>query len=731
MNIIKGNNLFKRAIFIIQRLKRRISNKGEIKVIGNDKNQLQQLYVINLDRQEKRWEEFQKEAKSQKINGNRKLLEFCTRISAIDGQSSSQPIESLDISSSYRLSNQYYVDPDPRLLSAIRKQDIKVSMTKEEVAVSLSHIKAWRTLIQQNRAYALILEDDIYFETEFAEGLNQIWNELIPGDTNTCTFDLLYLSFREVEHGYEKRHFSKSLNISVRGLWWLSGYVLSLEGARKLLNELPVEGPIDLWMNLKFNKLRVYSAKRSIISQRIDFNSDNSYSILPVLSQIGIQSDKTHLELEQKKGRNPVFVIDFCWKSAVNVGYILSMSGYRCCINKWNEFDSSIEKIIDNLKPLLFDAYVGFDSIYDNYEVLEGLYPEALFILVSGSKNVNSKTKSDTHKVLFDKVSSFFEDKEDKFLLINEIESIDWNEFGFFLQCQLEHDKLADFKLNGFEPPDIDLKNYEIVEVSDCTSQILQHDVHPWIIPINNLENYGVGHKNRTIGRLIGEFKKVVYDDFKYLDKDNWRILENSFPSNLAQFSKENISILKGQGLEMKTLKKAKGKKEYSSASIVTSSEYLFGKFEVEMKPIKSEGIITAFFLHRNDPWQEIDFEFLGNDTTKFLTNIYYNPGHVGSNNNFGNRGTPITIKLGFDASESFHKYAIEWSPHEIRWYVDGKLVHVRANWEPTPIPDLPMQFFLNTWPTISEELAGNINNANLPKCTLVKNVGIYTWSKS
>ena len=35
------------------------------------------------------------------------------------------------------------------------------------------------------------------------------------------------------------------------------------------------------------------------------------------------------------------------------------------------------------------------------------------------------------------------------------------------------------------------------------------------------------------------------------------------------------------------------------------------------MKPAKADGIITAFFLHRDNPWQEIDVELLGRDTTK------------------------------------------------------------------------------------------------------------------
>jgi hypothetical protein len=55
-----------------------------------------------------------------------------------------------------------------------------------------------------------------------------------------------------------------------------------------------------------------------------------------------------------------------------------------------------------------------------------------------------------------------------------------------------------------------------------------------------------------------------------------------------------------------------------------------------------------------------------------------------------------------------------------MRWYVDGRLVHRRANWEPTPIPHLPMRFHLNLWPPRSRELAGRMRVRNLPAtCTL------------
>jgi beta-glucanase (GH16 family) len=175
--------------------------------------------------------------------------------------------------------------------------------------------------------------------------------------------------------------------------------------------------------------------------------------------------------------------------------------------------------------------------------------------------------------------------------------------------------------------------------------------------------------------------------------------------------------------------KKQRGKREYSAASLASRESYQFGRFEAVMKPVKAAGVVTAFFLHRSNPWQEIDLEFLGRDTTRILVNVYFNPGEAGTGSNYGNRGTPVMIDLGFDAAEDFHRYTIEWEPHEIRWFVDNELVHVRAAWEPTPVPNLPLQLHCSIWPPRSTELAGEIGDGDLTVSSQVKSITVSVWT--
>jgi hypothetical protein len=54
---------------------------------------------------------------------------------------------------------------------------------------------------------------------------------------------------------------------------------------------------------------------------------------------------------------------------------------------------------------------------------------------------------------------------------------------------------------------------------------------------------------------------------------------------------------------------------------------------------------------------------------------------------------------------------------------VDKELVHRRVNWDPTPIPHLPMTVHVNAWPSRSKELAGRLNNRLFPATTIVRSI--------
>jgi len=216
-----------------------------------------------------------------------------------------------------------------------------------------------------------------------------------------------------------------------------------------------------------------------------------------------------------------------------------------------------------------------------------------------------------------------------------------------------------------------------------------------------------------------------VTDDLKYLDEKRWVLRSDTFTDNLALFRPSNVAFSADGGVALSVRSEALGVREYSAASLSTRDHYLFGRFEAAIQASNVPGVVTGFFLHRNSPRQEIDIEITGNRPDRLLVNVFYNPGGAGAQFDYGYSGAPSYIDLGFDASKAKHRFAIEWSPCEIRWSVDDRLVHSRVMWHPTPIPHLPMALHINIWPSRSTQFAGRMNKRALPAVTKVGSIDL------
>jgi beta-glucanase (GH16 family) len=133
---------------------------------------------------------------------------------------------------------------------------------------------------------------------------------------------------------------------------------------------------------------------------------------------------------------------------------------------------------------------------------------------------------------------------------------------------------------------------------------------------------------------------------------------------------------------------------------------YTTGFYSVSMKPAKKSGVISSFFVWNGSPWNEIDIEFLGKDTTKVQFNYYTE----------GQGGHEYLYDLGFDASEEFHEYSFDWAPDSITWYVDGKAVY-RAT-DNTPAKGVYTRLMMNVWNGTGDSFdqwAGAFSGTDLP----------------
>jgi GR25 family glycosyltransferase involved in LPS biosynthesis len=673
---------------------------------------IERIYVINLDREPDRWREMRRELGQIVDSSGDALTGRTMRFSAVDARSFAQsPILDCEVDPFYALADQLFVEPQPRVLPDRFELDRPVRMSRPEVAVARSHVGVWRRIAAGENAYALVLEDDAWFRPGFGRYLDRTWGELEPERNGTARFDMLYLSYKEVKGGAQKALLSTSVFRPVRGLWYLSGYVLSRDGARKLLGLLPCRGPVDLWMNHQFSVLDVRATRRPLIGQRSDGDSSNSYSILPTLSRIGVLDCEGQSLFQLRPRQRPVFAFGDEGSGLSSLAMALSMLGYRCCSDLHDLPAQERNQLRAGGTDRVFDAYVNIGALKASAAMLRERHPGARFIIttsVSGASNGNSVDLPDGLTSGGD-VAVLRADAGDKWKVICE-----------HLKCTppvCSFPEIADLGQRPLLDPGA------ITCPAAAAGHEPRRDRSPWVVePRPAWRGIRAAPRNSATGCA----PRVSFDDrLEFLDSERWLARDDTFPGNLGLFRPANVECRVGVGAMLSVRREPLGVRDYSAAALSSRDRFLFGRFEATLQSAKVPGVVTGFFLHRDSPRQEIDVEIVGKRSECLLVNVFYNPGDEGAQFDYGYRGAPSIIELGFDPSKSPHRFAIEWGPGTIRWRVDDHLIHERVDWDPTPIPQLPMTLHVNAWPSRSRELAGRLARRRLPATTVVSSIAV------
>ncbi|MDE5936613.1 MAG: family 16 glycosylhydrolase, partial [Ruminococcus sp.] len=161
----------------------------------------------------------------------------------------------------------------------------------------------------------------------------------------------------------------------------------------------------------------------------------------------------------------------------------------------------------------------------------------------------------------------------------------------------------------------------------------------------NTDENNGI----KDFGTPMNE-KATAVEDFRdgdselFFASDGWT---NGSMFNCGWYEK-NTSLENGM-LSLTIDKDHSGKYNYSGAEYRTNDHYGYGYYETSMQAIKNDGVVSSFFTYtgpsEDNPWDEIDIEILGKDTSKVQFNYFTN----------GTGNHEFMYDLGFDASEGFH----------------------------------------------------------------------------
>lgn len=634
------------------------------------------------------------------------LSERAIRYSAIDAENNSQRfLDDDSIDPFYTLADQLFVEPQPLAMPDEFDLTRQIKMSQAEIAIARSHIGVWRAIAQSTTSYALVLEDDVRFELGFGRIIDQAWQEMECGDKARPSFDVLYVSYKEARHGAPKEQLSKNVFRPERGLWYLSGYILSKKGAQTLLGLLPSRGPIDIWINHNFGSMDVRALSRPVVDQRLDTPSTNSYSILPALSRIGVIDDCGTAVFRQRPVHFPVFAFGDVGSGLTSLALALSMLGYRCCSDLEQIPKHEFEMVISGDPNCVFNAYANIGSLRPHLRALASRYPRAKFIVTNDAR----RTSDD-----------------------------DWDSLEgadlLRLDGEKPHSWIALCEHLRLPPPttayptirDIGQRRYlnTVFDTSRVTrAKQLRHDLSPWSVEPRS--GWTGIHTSESECLATPKSRVNFNDDLAAIQPNRWLLRNDTFPGNLALFRQANVTARFGQGISLTVIQEPLGVRNFSAASISSRDAFLYGRFEATLQATSVSGLVSGFFLHRDSPRQEIDVEITGNRPDRLLLNVFFNPGPDGAKFDYGYRGTPVAIPLGFDASEAPHRFAIEWNQREIRWFVDSQLVHRRAEWDPTPIPNLPMTLHVNTWPTRSRELAGRLAVRSLPTSAIVRRIAV------
>lgn len=268
-------------------------------------------------------------------------------------------------------------------------------------------------------------------------------------------------------------------------------------------------------------------------------------------------------------------------------------------------------------------------------------------------------------------------------------------------------------KLSSNQCKNADMNNDGVVNVIDVTllrrsiaKKDVSNPVNPVVTTAPNVPN--PPETTTTVNNntsepdanadMTADFRKGASSYFEA--SNGWT---NGNPFNCGWYS-EN-AVIKDNALNLTIDKDSSGQYNYSAAEYRTKDFYSYGYYETSMKAIKNDGVVSSFFTYTgpsdNNPWDEIDIEVLGKDTTKVQFNYY--------TNGVGNH--EYMYDLGFDASEGFHTYGFLWKPDSITWYVDGKAVYSAYD----NIPSTPGKIMMNVWPGIGVDDWLKPFNGNTP----------------
>ncbi|XP_073705594.1 procollagen galactosyltransferase 1 [Garra rufa] len=196
-----------------------------------DKMGFDEVFMINLKRRTDRRDLMLRALREQEID--------CKIIAAVDGKAMNiSEIHTLGIHMLPGYSDPYHGRP----------------LTKGELGCFLSHYNIWKEIVDRGLKTSLVLEDDLRFEIFFKRRLQNLMQEVESKDLD---WDLIYIGRKRMQVDRPEKAVPNIRNlVEADYSYWTLGYMMSLQGAQKLLKAEPLSKmlPVDEFLPVMFNK---------------------------------------------------------------------------------------------------------------------------------------------------------------------------------------------------------------------------------------------------------------------------------------------------------------------------------------------------------------------------------------------------------------------------------------------------------------------------------------------
>ncbi len=233
-------------------------------------NQIEKIYVINLDRHSERMERMEQILKELNLGID------IERFPAISGKDVS--LINKDTKNSIIVSDIYNKQKKIEegvynIICSEDNQDTEIHLTKEilenpntrlagEIGCFCSHKEVWRKISKNNLKKVLILEDDIDF-LPFSKLILENSLKNIPSN-----FGLVYLgimnNYQSLDYSTTKLHYTKIIKNIASG----EAYIITNEASKILYQNLQIYKSVDLYM-----------------SDEIEKNSITGFAVFPILTK--------------------------------------------------------------------------------------------------------------------------------------------------------------------------------------------------------------------------------------------------------------------------------------------------------------------------------------------------------------------------------------------------------------------------------------------------------------